>query len=929
MDNKNKINIKTGEKHFDIPKSRGAVDLRARNNEEKNIEEKPASENVFKSFLKKHKTDDAPHPNPLPRGERVNSSFQKGDGRDFGGIFDKAIIGLLYFLVFALPLFILPFSMEIYEFNKVLLLFFISSLAFLLWVTKMIIIDRRLTFAKTPLNTPIIIFIFLTLISAAFSVDKISSILGFYGRFSDSLMVYLSLAMLYFVVVNVATCRDEALPRLYDAFTNNLIKAFIASSFIIVIVGLFYFFGFKFIPWQETQFRSFNLTSGSLNVFGIYLTAVILIALHYRRQAANAFSRNLMLSLISIALVLLAIIDFVVVWIVLAVSLFLALVLTFVVRRRGVETRHCLVSTILIILISLVFIGTSLTVINKDIQANFSSSLISTSIKNRIVSPDNNLVASNDGFNREVILDKNTAIAVAVEGIKQDPIAGIIGSGPGTYLYNFSKFKPAEFNNNLFWNIRFDKAGSEILEKASTIGILGALSYLLIIVLVAGMFLRGRHSGMSPSNIYLFVAWFALLLFQFLYLEATTTKFIFWLLTAILAAEYYISRRRHSRMSPSDDNNVSFILDLKKEKSSFYLSLLVLIILSLSFASAYYYQIRFYQAEAGYKKVVLRQNEALAKSGLSADQIWEVLNKNTDELKEIIAKNPHCGTYKIYLSDIYLNRMSIVFQEESQKDEDERNNQRIAEEAKNTIDYAKSAADENPNNIIFQYKIADVYMTASRDIGITGADEWAVKKYRKAIELEPTNPILHTSFGKIYALYYSVTESDENINQAISEFEKALELKKDYIDAGLQLGIAYENAGNNQKAIDILSSMGSVQRIESVIAVGKTVTSQSVDVDIAFQLGRIYYNTAEIGKAKDIFIKIAKVNPNNSNARYSLGLVYEKEENYEDALFEFRAVLSLNPENEDVKNKIEKLEKNVNKKPEPEIELELEIEEDE
>ena len=261
----------------------------------------------------------------------------------------------------------------------------------------------------------------------------------------------------------------------------------------------------------------------------------------------------------------------------------------------------------------------------------------------------------------------------------------------------------------------------------------------------------------------------------------------------------------------------------------------------------------------------------------------------------------------------------------------EKNNQRIAEEAKNTIDYAKSAADSNPNNIIFQHKIADVYMTASRDIGIVGADEWAVKKYRKAIELEPTNPVLYTSFGKIYMLYYSVTESEENLNQAISEFEKALELKDNYLEAGLQLGIAYENLGDNQKVIDILSSMGSIQRIESVIAVGQIVTSQSVDIDIAFQLGRIYYNTEKISKAKDIFRKIIKVNPNNSNARYSLGLIYEKEKNHEAALVEFEAVLLANPENEDVKNKIEELEKVVGKetRPVPVPESEDEIEEDE
>ena len=137
-----------------------------------------------------------------------------------------------------------------------------------------------------------------------------------------------------------------------------------------------------------------------------------------------------------------------------------------------------------------------------------------------------------------------------------------------------------------------------------------------------------------------------------------------------------------------------------------------------------------------------------------------------------------------------------------------------------------------------------------------------------------------------------------------------------YLTAGLQLSVAYESKGDNQKAIEILDSMGSIQRVEKVINLGGVVNSNSknVDIDIAFQLGKLYYNMNEISEAKDIFIKIARINPNNSNARYSLGLIYEKENDYENALTEFEVVLLLNPENKDLENKIEKLKKIVNKK---------------
>ena len=807
----------------------------------------------------------------------------------------------LYFLVFLLPLFFLPFSVEIFEFNKTLLLFVVSSLAFLIWTAKMIIIDRRLVFVKTPLDVPIIIFIFLILFSTVLSVDKISSVLGFYGRFSDSLMIYLSLAILYFVGVNSMVGRSAV-------FINSLVKIFLVSSFIVVVVSLFHSLGIKLIPLDEAQFNSFNLVSGSLNILGIYLVSVIIIAFYYLLETKNALVKYSVYLLIAISLILLAIIDFVPAWIVLAISLFVSLISMFMVQKRRPEihaddgiTRQCLVLTGLIIIVSLAFIATSLTFINKNIESNFEDSIISSSIKDRIMSPvDDGQIGDSNRFTKEVVLDKKTAISVAVEGIKEDPISGIVGTGPGTYLYNFAKFKPAEFNNNIFWSARFDKAGSEIIEKISTIGILGTLSYLLIMVVVIGMFLKALRQIRDNNFIYLFSAWFSLLFFQFIYLGSTTTKFVFWMLTIALAVEYCSSRTQDA------EKNIFWEFKIRKSNYIFCLSLLLVIMSSV--AISYYYQIRFYQAEAAYKNAILINEKAIKDTSLNKQDAWEVLDKSVKDLNGVIEKNPYNGTYKLYLSDTYFNRLTIVIQEESEKSDEERNNQKIAQEMKSMVDHAKSAADENPNNIIFQQKLGDVYAYMFSNIKIADADEWAIKKYNRAISLEPINPILHTELGKVYVSQYLESNIEDKINDAISEFEKALELKSDYLDAGFQLGLAYEIKGDNEKAISQLNSF---------------IENGTADINIAFQLGRIYYNSGDTDEAKKIFLEITRIQPGNSNAHYSLGLIYEREENNENALKEFELVLSLNPNNQEVVEKIEELKKIIekkNRKPEPIVE---------
>ena len=944
MKEDNKIKIDTEAKHFDILQKSEPVNLRSEAragfNKSEQKESKNLDENRFSQeqseFLNKFKNKRSAQENKV-NNEISQKSINidtddaalKFHGAKFSqtaklikkpaGIFDKAILWIIYALVFSLPLFLLPFSIEIFEFNKALLLFAVSSLAFLIWIAKMIVIDRRIVFVKTPLDIPIIIFIFIILLSTALSVDRTSSILGFYGRFSDSLMIYLSLAMLYFVGVNSAVLRqaqddNRQAQDSSKSLINNLIKTFLASSFIVIIVSLSYSFGLKFIPWDETQFRSFNLVAGSLNVLGIYLVSVIIIALYYLLENKNALVKYLVYLLIAASLILLVIIDFMPAWIVLAISLFVSLILTLMIQKRHFAgTRHCLIPTGLIIIVSLIFIATSLTFINKDVESNFESSSISSSIQDRITPlMDNGQIEDGNGFAKEIILDKKTAISIAIEGIKKDPVSGIVGTGPGTYLYNFSKFKPVEFNNSIFWSVRFDKAGSEIIEKISTIGILGTISYLLIIVLTIGMFLRTisfpfQKGGRGNfDGAYLFSAWLSLLLFQFLYLESTTIKFIFWMLTIALAVKYCSSRIQDT------EKNIFWDIKIRRSNCIFYLSLLLVI--TAPIAASYYYQIRFYQAETVYKNTIFAYDKAIKDTSLTKQDARDILDESIESLKEVIEKNPYNGSYKFYLSDIYFNRLAIVIQEESEKNDEEKNNQIIAQEMKNVVDYAKNAADENPNNIFFQQRLGNIYAYMFSNIKIADADEWAIRKYNKAIGLEPSNPILHTELGKIFVSQYSESMAEDRINDAISEFEKALELKSDYLDAGLQLGLAYEIKGDNKKAISQLNSF---------------LESGTADVNLAFQLGRIYYNSGNINEAKNIFLEIARIQPNNSNARYSLGLIYEKEENNKEALREFEAVLFLNPDNQEVVEKIDDLKKLIekkNKKPEPIIEPVIEKE---
>jgi hypothetical protein len=117
-------------------------------------------------------------------------------------ILNQVIKTNIYLLVFLLPLFFLPFSFEVFEFNKQYLLFFLTSLTFFAWLAKMILVDKEIKFKRTPLDVPIVTFLLVAVVGIFFSADRISSIFGFYGKFSDGLIGLLSLVLTYFLITN-------------------------------------------------------------------------------------------------------------------------------------------------------------------------------------------------------------------------------------------------------------------------------------------------------------------------------------------------------------------------------------------------------------------------------------------------------------------------------------------------------------------------------------------------------------------------------------------------------------------------------------------------------------------------------------------------------------------------------------------------------
>jgi len=752
-------------------------------------------------------------------------------------MYNKIIKWSIYLLVFLLPLFFLPFSFEAFEFNKQYLLFFLVSLAFLAWLAKMILVDKEIKFKRSPLDLFVLAFLFVAILSAIFSVDKNSSLFGFYGRFSDGLIGLLSLGAFYFLITNNVG-GDKGIIK----DVKGLLRVFLGSAFFVILFSYFSIFGVwvgidnilgEKISLPPIMLQTFfNPTAGSMEGLAVFLAAVLVFLIGrilVSDEKEKKIDKIINYFLLMAILILLVVIDFNPGWLVILLSL--ALFLFFVLWKRIFkEDINKLLLPILFIFLSAAFLFVN----TSDIQR----------VVLRYYLPQQQVLGQGESW--------HVALKTATENVK----SGFLGSGLGTFHYGFAKFKPADFNQNMLWQIRFDKSGSQIAEILGTMGFPGLLSYLALIgmfLLISYLFLQKDKSGIP-----LLMAFLALLVGQFVFYQNTVLAFAFWLVLALSVVNW---------QRPVQEKTISF-------KDFPELSLVfstVFIVLGLVFLGIYFFAVKFYLADINYR-------EALSGGG-------------TNKLEKAVNLNPYQTQYKLVIARDYLSKIIT----EGQKPADQIDLTTLSTNANRAITYAKGgqidrntikgAVELSPNRVDSWETLGMIYRNIH---GIAvGALEWGIKSFEKAISLEPTNPVLHTELGKLY-----LVSNDKD--RAKTEFNKAKELKSDYIDASIQLALVYERENNAGEAI---------KQMEGLVA------SYPNNIEVIFQLGRLYLNNNRTDEAISQFEKAIELFPNHSNSLYSLGLAYQIKGQKEEAIAKFEKVLELNPGNADVIAKIEELKK--------------------
>ncbi|MBU4274951.1 tetratricopeptide repeat protein [Patescibacteria group bacterium] len=721
----------------------------------------------------------------------------------------------IYALVFLLPIFFLPWTSDVLDFNKQTLLLFLVFISLFAWMLK-VLISRELSINLNKTNIIVAVLFIVYLFSTIFSLWRYGSFWGWPQNVSESLITLLGLSVFYFLVSNLFNKKE--------IFQLTLTLAF--SAFLSLIIGFFQIVGLFLLPFNFAKTTLFNTigTAGTLGFFIVVLLPLIFSLLTRKKSLGIT-----LIWAVIFTVVLLLTLNYHILW--WLVILGCALLMIFGIQRRDLFDSRWLILPMFFLALSLFFI---------------------------ILKPSIGLLPTAP---IEFSLSQKTSLNIDWQTLKQNPI---LGSGPGTFSYDFAKYKNIDFNKSIFWNFSFGGATSKVLTVLGTTGILGVLAFLALMIYVAFcgikfFFINKFSDDYWNITLGVFIGFIVLSIGFFLNNGGLTLDFLYFFLIAALIGLISEERKKYL-LEPSSliTLGVTFAFTL-----CFIFGLGLLILIGQK-----------YVAEINYNQGLVQLQKGESDAGIRS-------------IEKAVGLNPSSDLYLRQLSQIYLAKIG---QEAARTDiSQEEISKNIQLLVGDSINAAKIASDVNPKNIANWSVRGLIYQNL---IGVVpGVEDWAINSYESAEKLDPNNPYYPAQKGIVYLIRAAaLTEEKEGdkpqiLSQAKEQLDKAIQLKSDYAPARFQMAMVSQAEGKTDEAIKGLED---------------TKQYAPNDIGLAFQLGILYYQKKDWKSAQGEFERAIGISPNYSNALYFSGLTYYEQGQTNKAIEKIKKVLEINPDNETV-----------------------------
>ena len=448
----------------------------------------------------------------------------------------------------------------------------------------------------------------------------------------------------------------------------------------------------------------------------------------------------------------------------------------------------------------------------------------------------------------------------------------VFGTGPNTFLYNWLKFKPAAVNNTIFWNARFGSGFGHLPSMMATTGVLGiaAIIAFLFIFLGCGRKVFSRRRGdigdtRLTDGQALAIASFLGAAYLWAFVIFYTPGFVIFTMAFILTGVFLALLAKDGKIG------VTEIFISRKTKPGMIFMIVAIILLIGTVYSAYLYSRKFLALNNYSQALILFEKTGdIDKTGKKLMKAAKM--DKQDEYYRALSELGLVSLSQIAASkDIPADKAATLF----------RDNLGAA------IAYAQEAARINPADPVNWMQLGRVYESVVA-LKVEKADEAAINSYKEAVKASPLDP---SPFIALARVAMQTNKKDE----ARKYLQSALDIKPDFVDALFLLSQVEVQAGNLKEAI---------LKTERVAAISPN------NFGIFFQLGLLQYQNNNFNAARAAFERAVGLNNDYANARYFLGLIYDKQGLKEKAIEQFAHIQKTNPDNEEVKKILSNLKNN-------------------
>lgn len=678
-------------------------------------------------------------------------------------IFDR-----LLFIFYSLTFFITSLLMyaktsEIFEFNKMLFIYFSTLLILSTYLMK-IILQKKIIIEKTPFDIPILLFLTSQIISTFFSIDRHTSFFGYYGRFNGGLLSIVSYLVLnYLFIFNFSS----------EKIIVDLLKISLVASMIVILWGLPAKFGYDltcylftgelsnhcWTPQFKPQERMFS-TLGQPNWLGAYLVINFFLGLFFFLQKKTGFFYFSYLVLNFSAVLFTRSRSALLAWF---FGYFLFFLIAIIIDRKKILKKFFLLTFFLFFVLALFktgipkidqFLG------NLSFKQQKNPSFKTYSLTSQKI--------TDSGEIRKIVWKG------AIELGKRYPF---FGTGVETFAYAYYFVRPKEHNLTSEWDFIYNKAHNEFLNYLATTGVFGLVTYLLLIFGVIFLFIHQLKKNYSPADNFspvydlkllflsLFVSYLSILITNFFGFSTTTINLFFYLIPAFLV----VLSKKATRID-----------EKKKEKNVYFQSsqiLLLIFPLIILIFGIFGFLVPYFFADIYYAKA----NNFIQANHYS--QAYFYLQKALNLKKEHV--------YEDKMAKILANLAFIL---NSNKDKENKLEIEIDRLISASIFYHEKSLKSSPKNVLYLKTRAQIFYLFYQIKKNPFYLEETINSLEKAIKLAPTDPRFY--FQKALILF----EEKKDTSTALKLLEKAIFLKSDYRDGYWLKGVILKKIGKKQEA---------------------------------------------------------------------------------------------------------------------------------